>query len=125
LKIQSNLKRCHAIVARQTIRHQLAFLDKKPAWATPSLALYDFTDTFYFVLRRTLCDTCLVPTARLELAQLSPLPPQDSVSTNFTTSAEDAHSNLFCPSCSMRECNQTERNQQIMHLFWNLARLTA
>lgn len=31
--------------------------------------------------------SCLVPTARLELAQLSPLPPQDSVSTNFTTSA--------------------------------------
>jgi hypothetical protein len=31
--------------------------------------------------------TCLVPTARLELAQLSPLPPQDSVSTNSTTSA--------------------------------------
>ena len=30
---------------------------------------------------------CLVPSARLELAQLSPLPPQDSVSTNFTTSA--------------------------------------
>jgi hypothetical protein len=29
-----------------------------------------------------------VPTARLELAQLSPLPPQDSVSTNFTTSAD-------------------------------------
>ena len=29
----------------------------------------------------------LVPSARLELAQLSPLPPQDSVSTNFTTSA--------------------------------------
>src|SRR5437763_16483788 len=29
----------------------------------------------------------LVPTARLELAQLSPLPPQDSVSTNFTTTA--------------------------------------
>ena len=27
----------------------------------------------------------MVPTARLELAQLSPLPPQDSVSTNFTT----------------------------------------
>jgi hypothetical protein len=32
-------------------------------------------------------DEDLVPTARLELAQLSPLPPQDSVSTNFTTSA--------------------------------------
>jgi hypothetical protein len=29
----------------------------------------------------------MVPTARLELAQLSPLPPQDSVSTSFTTSA--------------------------------------
>lgn len=29
----------------------------------------------------------LVPSARLELAQLSPLPPQDSVSTNFTTKA--------------------------------------
>ena len=29
----------------------------------------------------------LVPTARLELTRLSPLPPQDSVSTNFTTSA--------------------------------------
>src|SRR5574343_305370 len=29
----------------------------------------------------------MVPTARLELAQLAPLPPQDSVSTNFTTSA--------------------------------------
>jgi hypothetical protein len=32
----------------------------------------------------------LVPSARLELAQLSPLPPQDSVSTNFTTTA------VFC-----------------------------
>ena len=29
----------------------------------------------------------LVPWARLELARLSPLPPQDSVSTNFTTKA--------------------------------------
>ena len=29
----------------------------------------------------------MVPSARLELAQLSPLPPQDSVSTNFTTTA--------------------------------------
>jgi hypothetical protein len=32
-------------------------------------------------------DEFLVRSARLELAQLSPLPPQDSVSTNFTTSA--------------------------------------
>lgn len=29
----------------------------------------------------------LVPMGRLELPRLSPLPPQDSVSTNFTTSA--------------------------------------
>ena len=29
----------------------------------------------------------MVPTVRLELTQLSPLPPQDSVSTNFTMSA--------------------------------------
>jgi hypothetical protein len=29
----------------------------------------------------------MVPTARLELAQLSPPPPQDGVSTNSTTSA--------------------------------------
>ena len=29
-----------------------------------------------------------MPSARLELAQLSPLPPQDSVSTNFTTTAD-------------------------------------
>jgi hypothetical protein len=39
-----------------------------------------------------------VPTARLELAQLSPLPPQDSVSTNFTTSA----ALLFVASAGMR-----------------------
>ena len=30
-----------------------------------------------------------MPSARLELAQLSPLPPQDSVSTNFTTTAAE------------------------------------
>jgi hypothetical protein len=52
------------------------FLDKKPAWADPLLAF-----------------SLLVPTARLELAQLSPLPPQDSVSTNFTTSAKDVYFN--------------------------------
>jgi hypothetical protein len=42
----------------------------------------------------------LVPTARLELAQLSPLPPQDSVSTNFTTSAHSPTLSLFHPLCS-------------------------
>lgn len=42
-----------------------------------------------FAVRMSGCpDKFLVPTARLELAQLSPLPPQDSVSTNFTTSAD-------------------------------------
>jgi len=39
----------------------------------------------------------LVPTARLELAQLSPLPPQDSVSTNFTTSAKRNGCAFQCP----------------------------
>ena len=32
----------------------------------------------------------MVPTTRLELVQLSPLPPQDSVSTNSTTSARQS-----------------------------------
>jgi hypothetical protein len=43
----------------------------------------------YSLPRRTcwLSVFLLVPTTRLELVQLSPLPPQDSVSTNFTTSA--------------------------------------
>ena len=36
---------------------------------------------------QTFSVSMLVPSARLELAQLSPLPPQDSVSTNFTTTA--------------------------------------
>ena len=36
---------------------------------------------------KTFSASVLVPSARLELAQLSPLPPQDSVSTNFTTTA--------------------------------------
>ncbi len=43
------------------------------------------------------CAIELVPSARLELAQLSPLPPQDSVSTNFTTTA--ALSCLDCVRC--------------------------
>jgi hypothetical protein len=37
----------------------------------------------------------MVPSARLELAQLSPLPPQDSVSTNFTTTARRAKPKNF------------------------------
>jgi hypothetical protein len=44
------------------------------------------------------CWLCfLVPTARLELAQLAPLPPQDSVSTNFTTSAKTNILTCFGP----------------------------
>ena len=97
------------MLARQTIRHQLTFLDKKPAWAPPRWLAMIVLNLFTLCCAAFFCDACLVPTARLELAQLSPLPPQDSVSTNFTTSAEDAHSNLFCLCCSMHECNQTER----------------
>ena len=48
-------------------------------------------------LYQTVLDCSLVPTARLELARLSPLPPQDSVSTNSTTSAQELNyrSNLI------------------------------
>jgi hypothetical protein len=38
----------------------------------------------------------MVPTARLELAQLSPPPPQDGVSTNSTTSATKFNSQESC-----------------------------
>ena len=48
-------------------------------------------------LQFKVCAFKLVPSARLELAQLSPLPPQDSVSTNFTTTA--ALSCLDCVRC--------------------------
>jgi hypothetical protein len=73
--VDESLRCCSAVsqspgllLATRTVRLILA---KKPAEAQPMLAFYIF----------------LVPTARLELAQLAPLPPQDSVSTNFTTSA--------------------------------------
>ena len=48
-------------------------------------------------LDKTALNCSLVPTARLELARLSPLPPQDSVSTNSTTSAQELNyrSNLL------------------------------
>ena len=42
----------------------------------------------------------LVRTARLELAHLSALPPQDSVSTNFTTSAV-----FSCLNCMRKPCS--------------------
>src|SRR5690606_7588356 len=48
----------------------------------------------------------LVPTARLELAQLSPLPPQDSVSTNSTTSAgKDQNNSIYFSAYSSGACN--------------------
>jgi hypothetical protein len=50
----------------------------------------------------------MVPTARLELAQLSPLPPQDSVSTNFTTSAKQAVSTHSSEAFGLREDLLTE-----------------
>ena len=49
-------------------------------WVTlPALLIKSKNPSFIYCI--------LVPTARLELAQPKPLPPQDSVSTNFTTSA--------------------------------------
>ena len=54
----------------------------------------------------------MVPTARLELAQLSPLPPQDSVSTNFTTSAHlnnkyyDSKPKIIARLQSCRSCDR-------------------
>ncbi len=49
----------------------------------------------FFTRPGTTWDKFLVPTARLELAQLSPLPPQDSVSTNFTTSAKSSQKSVL------------------------------
>ncbi len=46
---------------------------------------------------QTFSVSVLVPSARLELAQLSPLPPQDSVSTNFTTTAVNCSDGMRHP----------------------------
>ena len=49
----------------------------------------------------------LVPSARLELAQLSPLPPQDSVSTNFTTTAcRSNQTKFYFEIRGLRRCNK-------------------
>lgn len=56
----------------------------------------------------------LVPTARLELAQLAPLPPQDSVSTNFTTSAGDQYFTLPYHFISMHKLRY---HKEISQLF--------
>ncbi len=62
----------------------------------------------------------LVPSARLELAQLSPLPPQDSVSTNFTTTAVVLHASRRAGgmpvSKPIADCNRK------LHLLDRLAR---
>ncbi len=60
--------------------------------------------------RLTAFNKHLVPTARLELAQLSPLPPQDSVSTNFTTSA-------VCSFGSMLTVNRRKNTSHISQKF--------
>ena len=66
----------------------------------------------------------VVPTARLELAQLSPLPPQDSVSTNFTTTARLGHPGLREELARRNEkeftlkiaASQDERRQLLMQI---------
>lgn len=68
------------------MRNGLALKRKKPAETCVSAGF--ICDLLGYRLQDgDLHEEFLVPTARLELAQLSPLPPQDSVSTNFTTSA--------------------------------------
>ena len=59
----------------------------------------------------------LVPTARLELAQLAPLPPQDSVSTNFTTSASRPVFYSCLASLLIHNCAKTRRKTANPYLF--------
>ena len=60
--------------------------------------IINYSTTYSFDLeQKTLAKLqFLVPTARLELAQPKPLPPQDSVSTNFTTSASCKTRQFYC-----------------------------
>ena len=58
----------------------------------------------------------LVPTARLELAQLAPLPPQDSVSTNFTTSAGDQYFTLPWHYFSMHKLRYHKEFTQLLNI---------
>ncbi len=51
-------------------------------------------DTTQQCYTKTKLQKCLVPSSRLELLRLSALPPQDSVSTNFTTRASWISLNL-------------------------------
>ena len=68
----------------------------------------DFGAVFSIPARQGAEDCLVVPSARLELAQLSPLPPQDSVSTNFTTTAD-----LFATACCiLREPFKNNSAQQ-------------
>src|SRR5437899_8809090 len=66
----------------------------------------------------------LVPTGRLELPRLTPLPPQDSVSTNFTTSAyrSERYSVICSPGPHFRldsdRCQSLTRWRSA--LFWHL-----
>ena len=55
--------------------------------ANVSLADIRYQADIKYAHRITMRAPFLVPTVRLELTRLTSLPPQDSVSTNFTTSA--------------------------------------
>ena len=58
-----------------------------------------------------------MPTTRLELVQLSPLPPQDSVSTNFTTSAVRPVFYSALPLKLMHKCIKTQIKTINFYIF--------
>ncbi len=59
----------------------------------------------------------LVPTAGLEPAQLSPLPPQDSVSTNFTTSAINLLTTTILRPAAVYHCRHLQGAQPAAEHF--------
>ena len=66
---------------------------------------------------------CLVPRAGLEPAQLSPLPPQDSVSTNFTTWAKCSPVRYPVPwlkpgTCPCSVCSGLRGNPVLRYAFF-------
>ena len=58
-----------------------------------------------------------MPTTRLELVQLAPLPPQDSVSTNFTTSAVRPVFYSALPLKLMHKCIKTQIKTINFYIF--------
>ncbi len=57
---------------------------------------------------------CMVPMAGVEPAQLSPLPPQDSVSTNSTTSALLILATLFNNLYRRTGCRRFKATRQVV-----------